>query len=98
MEDTTLGWRFVNPLMKSKCGVDSMPETGENVAEEFHISRKDQDLFALRSQQRAAVAIRSGKLKQEIVAVPIPQKTGDRCFSLKMSIPGQTRRSKRSLN
>ncbi len=54
MEDTTLGWRFINPLMKAKYGVESMPETGENVAEEFHIGRKDQDLFALRSQQRAA--------------------------------------------
>ena len=77
MEDTTLGWRFINPLMKAKYGVDSMPETGENVAEEFRISRADQDLFALRSQQRAAEAIRSGKLKQEIVPVPIPQKKGD---------------------
>src|SRR5271169_5853188 len=65
MEDTTLGWRFINPLMKAKYGVESMPETGENVAEEFRISRDDQDLFALRSQQRAAEAIRSGKLKQE---------------------------------
>ncbi len=70
MEDTTLGWRFVNPCMKAKYGVDSMPE-------EFHISRTDQDLFALRSQQRAAEAIRSGRMKQEIVAVPIPQKNGD---------------------
>jgi acetyl-CoA acyltransferase len=77
MEDTTLGWRFINPLMKVKYGVDSMPETGENVAEEFRISRADQDLFALRSQQRAAEAIRTGKLNQEIVAVPILQKKGD---------------------
>src|SRR5436309_3385887 len=77
MEDTTLGWRFINPLMKAKYGVDSIPETGENVAEEFRISRKDQDLFALRSQQRAADAIRSCRLTQEIVAVPIPQKSGD---------------------
>ncbi len=77
MEDTTLGWRFINPLMKAKYGADSMPETGENVAEEFRISRKDQDLFALRSQQRAAEALRTCKLKQEIVAVPIPQKKGD---------------------
>jgi acetyl-CoA acyltransferase len=77
MEDTTIGWRFMNPLMKAKYGVDSMPETGENVAEEFHISRKDQDLFALRSQQRAADAIRNCRLKQEIVPVPIPQKKGD---------------------
>jgi 3-oxoadipyl-CoA thiolase len=74
MEDTTLGWRFINPLMKAKYGVDSMPETGENVAEEFHISRQDQDLFALRSQQRAAEAMRSCKMKQEIVAVSVLQK------------------------
>src|SRR2546428_133065 len=77
MEDTTLGWRFINPLMKAKYGVESMPETGENVAEEFRISRKDQDLFALRSQQRAAESLRSDRLKQEIVAAPIPQKKGD---------------------
>ena len=77
MEDTTIGWRFVNPLMKAKYGTDSMPETGEIVAEEFHISRKDQDQFALRSQQRAAEAIRSGRMKQEIVPVPIPQKKCD---------------------
>lgn len=76
MEDTTLGWRFINPLMKAKYGVDSMPETGENVAEEFRISRNGQDLFALRSQQRAAEAIRSGRLKDEIVAVPVPEKKG----------------------
>jgi acetyl-CoA acyltransferase len=77
MEDTTLGWRFINPLMKAKFGVDSMPETGENVAEEFQISRQDQDLFALRSQQRAAEAMRNGKMKQEIAPVCIPQKKGD---------------------
>jgi 3-oxoadipyl-CoA thiolase len=77
MEDTTMGWRFINPLMKAKYGVESMPETGEIVAEEFHIARKDQDAFALRSQQRAADAMRGGRLKQEIVAVPIPQKKAD---------------------
>ncbi len=77
LEDTTIGWRFVNPLMKAKYGTDSMPETGEIVAEEFHISRKDQDLFALRSQQRAADAIRSCRMSQEIVPVLIPQKNGD---------------------
>ena len=77
MEDTTIGWRFVNPLMKAKYGTDSMPETGENVAGEFHISREDQDLFALRSQQRTADAIRSCRMSQEIVPVPIPQKKGD---------------------
>jgi acetyl-CoA acyltransferase len=77
LEDTTMGWRFINPLMKAKYGVETMPETGENVAEEFHVSRKDQDAFALRSQQRAAEAMRSGRLREEIVAVPIPQKKGD---------------------
>jgi acetyl-CoA acyltransferase len=77
LEDTTIGWRFVNPLMKAKYGTDSMPETGEIVAEEFHISRKDQDLFALRSQQRAADAIRSCRMSQEIVPVPLPQKKGE---------------------
>ncbi len=77
MEDTTIGWRFVNPLMKAKYGTDSMPETGEIVAEEFRVSRQDQDLFALHSQQRAADAIRSCRLSQEIVPVPIPQKKGD---------------------
>jgi 3-oxoadipyl-CoA thiolase len=77
VEDTTIGWRFVNPLMKAKYGVDSMPETGEIVAEEFHISREDQDAFAFRSQQRAADAMRSCRMKQETVPVPIPQKKGD---------------------
>src|SRR6202034_4480397 len=70
--DTTIGWRFVNPLMKSKYGVDSMPETAENVAEDFHVSRADQDAFALRTQQRWARANAAGFFKQEIVPVPIP--------------------------
>jgi acetyl-CoA acyltransferase len=77
VEDTTIGWRFVNPLMKAKYGTDSMPETGEIVAEEFHIARADQDLFALRSQQRAADAMRSGRLAEEITPVCIPQKKGE---------------------
>jgi 3-oxoadipyl-CoA thiolase len=77
VEDTTIGWRFVNPLMKAKYGTDSMPETGEIVAEEFRISRADQDLFALRSQQRAADAMRSGRLAEEIIPVCIPQKKGE---------------------
>lgn len=77
LEDTTIGWRFINPVMNSKYGVDSMPETGEIVAEEFRISREDQDAFALRSQQRAAAAMRNGLFAQEIVAVPIPTKKGD---------------------
>jgi len=77
LEDTTLGWRFVNPALKAKYGTDSMPETGEIVAEEFHISRADQDAFALRSQQRAAAAIKACRLSEEIFTVPIPQKKGD---------------------
>ena len=76
LEDTTLGWRFVNPAMKERYGVDSMAETGENVAEEFHISRTDQDAFAYRSQQRAAAAIKSGAMAEEIIAVTVPQRKG----------------------
>jgi 3-oxoadipyl-CoA thiolase len=77
LEDTTIGWRFINPLLKTRYGVDSMPETGEIVAEEYHVSREDQDAFAFRSQQRAAAAMRNGFLEQEIVPVPIPQKKGE---------------------
>ena len=69
IEDTTIGWRFVNPLMKAKYGIDSMPETAENVAAEFKVSRADQDAFALRSQQRAAAAIAAGRFADEIVPV-----------------------------
>src|SRR5271169_1200745 len=76
LEDTTIGWRFVNPLMKAQCGVDSMPETGENVAEEFRISRQDQDAFAYRSQQRTASAVKSGALAEEIVPVTIAKSKG----------------------
>jgi acetyl-CoA acyltransferase len=74
VEDTTIGWRFVNPLMKATYGTDSMPETGEIVAEEFHVSREDQDAFALRSQQRAGEAIRSGRLAEEITPVCVARK------------------------
>jgi acetyl-CoA acyltransferase len=77
LEDTTIGWRFVNPLMKAKYGTDSMPETGEIVAEEYRISREDQDAFALRSQQRAADAIRACRMGEEIVAVPVTGKKGE---------------------
>ncbi len=77
IEDTTIGWRFVNPLMQQKYGTESMPETAENLAEDFAISREDQDAFALRSQQRAAAAIASGTLRGEIMPVPIPQRRGD---------------------
>lgn len=75
--DTTIGWRFINPLMKSLYGVDSMPETGENVAREYGVSRDAQDAFALRSQERAVAAQASGRLAQEIVPVSISQKKGD---------------------
>src|SRR5438445_11665708 len=77
LADTTIGWRFVNPRMKEMYGTDSMPETGEIVAEEYHISRQDQDAFALRSQQRAADAIRTCRMSEEIVAVPLPGRKGD---------------------
>jgi acetyl-CoA acyltransferase len=76
MEDTTLGWRFVNPAMKTLYGTDSMAETGENVAEEFSISREDQDAFAYRSQQRAAEATKSGALAEEITPVTITPRKG----------------------
>src|ERR1022692_1314972 len=75
--DSTIGWRFINPLMKQQYGVDSMPETGENVAEEFQITRADQDAFALRSQQRTGKAIASGYFAKEIVAVEIPGRKGE---------------------
>jgi len=77
MYDTTIGWRFVNPKMKSAYGDDTMPSTGENVAQEFQISREDQDAFALRSQQKAAEAQANGRLDAEIVAVEIPQRKGE---------------------
>ena len=79
--DTTIGWRFVNPLMQRQYGTDSMPETAENVAEEFQISREDQDAFSLRSQQRAGRAIASGRLAKEIVPVTIPSKKGEKVVS-----------------
>jgi 3-oxoadipyl-CoA thiolase len=75
--DTTIGWRFVNPLLKQVYGVDSMPETGENVAHDFRISREDQDKFALRSQQRALLAQKAGYFAEEIVGVAIPGKRGE---------------------
>ncbi|AXO15205.1 3-oxoadipyl-CoA thiolase [Thalassospira indica] len=75
--DTTIGWRFVNPVMKKQYGVDSMPETGENVAEDFKISREDQDAFAARSQDKAVAAQENGNLGEEITPVTIPQRKGD---------------------
>jgi acetyl-CoA acetyltransferase family protein len=76
IEDTTIGWRFVNPLMKSKYGIDSMPETAENVAEEFKVGRAEQDAFALRSQQRWTAAQAKGFYRSEIVPVSVPGKKG----------------------
>jgi 3-oxoadipyl-CoA thiolase len=75
--DTTIGWRFVNPLMKAQYGVDSMPETAENVADDFQVSREDQDALALRSQQRAVAAQQRGYFDAEITPVSVPQKKGD---------------------
>jgi acetyl-CoA acyltransferase len=77
VEDTTIGWRFVNPLMKQRHGIDTMPETAENVAQDFGISRADQDAFALRSQQRWAKSFAEGRFGREIVAVQVPQKKGE---------------------
>ncbi|RUV63448.1 3-oxoadipyl-CoA thiolase [Mesorhizobium sp. M5C.F.Ca.IN.020.29.1.1] len=77
IHDTTIGWRFVNPLTKKQYGIDSMPETGENVAEEFAVSRADQDAFAVRSQHKAVVAQANGRLAKEITPVTIPQRKGD---------------------
>ena len=75
--DTTIGWRFVNPLMQALYGIDSMPQTADNVAAEFHVSRADQDAFALRSQQRWAAAHAAGYFKDELVPVVMPRKKGD---------------------
>ncbi|MBJ8425799.1 acetyl-CoA C-acyltransferase, partial [Acinetobacter bereziniae] len=77
IEDTTMGWRFINPKLKDMYGVETMPQTAENVAEQFNINRADQDQFALNSQQRTAAAQAQGFFKQEIVAVTIPQHKGD---------------------
>jgi 3-oxoadipyl-CoA thiolase len=75
--DTTIGWRFVNPLMKKQYGVDSMPETGDHVAIDFKVSREDQDAFAVRSQEKAAAAQANGRLAKEITPVSVPQRKGD---------------------
>ena len=77
VHDTTIGWRFVNPVMQAQYGIDSMPETAENVAEEFGVSRRDQDGFALRSQTNAGAAMASGRLAREITPVTLPQRRGD---------------------
>jgi 3-oxoadipyl-CoA thiolase len=77
IHDTTIGWRFINPLMKKQYGVDSMPETAENVADDFKVNREDQDAFGVRSQANAAAAQENGRLAKEITPVTIPQKKGD---------------------
>ena len=88
--DTTIGWRFVNPLMKAQYGIDSMPETAENVAVDFNVSRADQDAFAFRSQMRASAAQKSGRLAAEIVPVTIPQRKGDPVIVAKDEHPRET--------
>jgi acetyl-CoA acyltransferase len=90
IEDTTIGWRFVNPLMKAKHGVDSMPETAENVAVDFKIAREDQDKFALRSQRRYAKALAEGFFKHEVTPVTITQKKGDPVIVDKDEHPRET--------
>jgi 3-oxoadipyl-CoA thiolase len=90
MYDTTIGWRFVNPKMKSAYGDDTMPSTGENVAQDFQISRQDQDAFALRSQEKAAKAQANGRLAAEIVSVAIPQRKGDALIVDRDEHPRQT--------
>lgn len=88
--DTTIGWRFVNKLMKAKYGVDSMPETAENVADQFGISRADQDFFAMASQEKTASAQKRGYFKNEIVGVHLPQKKGDALIVDQDEHPRQT--------
>ena len=81
LEDTTIGWRFINPLMKAQYGVDAMPQTADNVADDYEVSREDQDAFALRSQQRAAAAQAAGFFAEEIVEVRIAHKKGETVVS-----------------
>lgn len=88
--DTTIGWRFINPQMKAQYGTDSMPETGENVAEQFNITRQDQDKFALASQQKTAAAQKSGRLAQEICSVNVKQRKADDIIFDKDEHPRQT--------
>jgi 3-oxoadipyl-CoA thiolase len=88
--DTTIGWRFVNPLMKSRYGVDSMPETAENIAGDFQVSREDQDAFALRSQLKAVAAQQAGRFDAEITPVTVPQKKGEPVTVSKDEHPRET--------
>ena len=91
--DTTIGWRFINPVLKAQYGVDSMPETAENVAEEYQVARNDQDAFALRSQQRAGKAAASGYFAEEIVPVQAPGGKAGPIVVDKDEHPGPTRPS-----
>ena len=98
IEDTTIGWRFVNPRIEAQYGIDSMPETAENLAEEFQIQREAQDAFALRSQQRAAAAQQSGFLAEEIIPVEVPREghtasRGERRASPRRHDPGGARQA-----
>ena len=88
--DTTIGWRFINPRMRAQYGVDSMPETGENVAAQFNVSREDQDKFALRSQQRTAAAYARGFFESELIPVEIPQRKGAPVVVAKDEHPRET--------
>jgi 3-oxoadipyl-CoA thiolase len=90
LHDTTIGWRFVNPVLKAQYGIDSMPETAENVAAQFGVGREDQDGFALRSQERAAKAIAGGRLAREIVPVEVPRRKGDPVVADRDEHPRQT--------
>lgn len=91
IEDTTMGWRFINPEMKARYGVDTMPETAENVARQFGISREEQDLFALTSQRRVSDAYRNGIFNDEIIPVTLPQKIKRILSSIRMNIHGKPR-------
>jgi acetyl-CoA acetyltransferase family protein len=88
--DTTIGWRFVNRALQQQYGIDSMPETAENVAEQFGVDRRDQDAFALRSQDRTAKAMANGRLAREIVPVPVPQRKGEAVLVDRDEHPRQT--------
>ena len=88
--DTTIGWRFINPIMKKLYGTDSMPETAENVASQFNVDRRDQDMFALSSQEKADKALISGRFQREIVPVSVPQKKGEPILVSKDEHPRQT--------
>ena len=93
LQDTVLGWRFVNPAMRNAYGVDSMPETGENVADQWQVTREEQDRFALASQEKAAAAIASGRMAAEIVPVEIPKHKGEPVLFVQDEHPRATSRS-----